>query len=307
MISRFLLVLLLELLPLATPTPSLRGLQEQQFADTNNNDAHTIRSLGDNDPVQTRIVGGKPAEEDVPYFVQTEMGCAATLIHDDMLLTAAHCDNGDWLNRRVWIGSKDLRRGLQRIIIDRSIHPGYYGFGAVKNDFMLLKLSDSAFVEVEGDEDDPRPHVETIALNRQEKNPSPEQSLVTMGFGATDDSNGASVDHLRVVEVDAVDNAICQQKYLTLGHHLDPQIMLCAGDIQAGGVGEYYCTAVLVVLVVYFDVSLTLVAPHSLTYPIYRRLPGRQWWSLDGPRYQHPSWNRLVGFRMRMAAVSWRL
>ena len=48
---------------------------------------------GGSNSTQTRIVGGTGAPQGkYPYFLQWAWGCGATLIHSDILLTAAQCD-----------------------------------------------------------------------------------------------------------------------------------------------------------------------------------------------------------------------
>ena len=47
--------------------------------------------------VQPRIIGGSKVKNPVPYFGLWEVGCGATLIHDDLALTAAHVSTHRWL------------------------------------------------------------------------------------------------------------------------------------------------------------------------------------------------------------------
>jgi secreted trypsin-like serine protease len=80
----------------------------------------------------SRIVGGTGAPQGkYPYFVQWDRGCGASLIHSDILLTAAHCD-GTNIPTGVIVGAYQNGQatfGAQaRQVVERSRHPKYSSF-----------------------------------------------------------------------------------------------------------------------------------------------------------------------------------
>mgnify|MGYP005843659317 CR=1 FL=1 len=80
-------------------------LGQQVLSDVDSNEtANTVPPIDDSD-----IVGGTLAQEPYPYFAHWTVGCGATLIHDDILLSAAHCSVGYGGSNQVSIGS--LYRG----------------------------------------------------------------------------------------------------------------------------------------------------------------------------------------------------
>jgi hypothetical protein len=92
---------------------------------------------GSSNVTQTsRIVGGTGAPQGkYPYFVQWARGCGASLIHSDMLLTAAHCD-GTNIPTSVIVGAYQNGQatfGAQaRQVVERSRHPKYSSFDEMR-------------------------------------------------------------------------------------------------------------------------------------------------------------------------------
>jgi hypothetical protein len=92
---------------------------------------------------ESRIVGGNRASPgEYPYFVQWD-GCGASLIHEDIILSAAHC-NVIYSNE-VWVGAylygASLSGAQARTITARRPHPYYYGGGFTAiNDYLVMKL-----------------------------------------------------------------------------------------------------------------------------------------------------------------------
>ena len=93
--------------------------------------------------IESRIVGGEQATPgQYPFFVGWD-GCGASLIHEDIVLTAAHCDMAYVAGETVYIGSH--RRNTpagnyeDRTILQLVAHP-QYNEDTVANDFMLVKL-----------------------------------------------------------------------------------------------------------------------------------------------------------------------
>jgi secreted trypsin-like serine protease len=93
---------------------------------------------------ESRIVGGTQATPgEYPFFVEWS-GCGASLIHDDIILSAAHCN--PLSNNKVVIGaykSDSLQEGAEtRSIVARRSHPAYNDY-SVENDFLVMKLNET--------------------------------------------------------------------------------------------------------------------------------------------------------------------
>ncbi|KAI2509873.1 peptidase [Fragilaria crotonensis] len=108
--------------------------------ETRAENAHDLNSRR----VQTnRIVGGNQATKgEYPYFVQWERGCGASLIHSDIILSAAHC-NGSNLPTGVIVSAYQNDRAIDgaqaRTIVQRVQHPNYDS-STEKNDFLIMRL-----------------------------------------------------------------------------------------------------------------------------------------------------------------------
>jgi secreted trypsin-like serine protease len=135
-----------------------------------------VASDGEENPfgdLDSRIVGGQNAEPgEFPYFVQWK-GCGASLIWEDMLLTAAHVSSTTersmisflvalftWAQKFVQpkcnvVGSNDVLVGaytsynpegepvnsVERTIETRRVHP-QYNADSIRFDFMVMKLDE---------------------------------------------------------------------------------------------------------------------------------------------------------------------
>jgi trypsin len=133
---------------------------------------------------QPKIIGGK----EVPYgkwpfiaFTAGQSLCAATLIHSDVLLSAAHCNQA--FDEGVFIGGIYLNEidGTFHAVADRLVHPNYSGDELYEpiNDIMLVKIA--------------IPSTETpVTLARFSGQPA-EGSVVTVaGYGLTTEGGDVS-------------------------------------------------------------------------------------------------------------------
>ena len=90
-----------------------------------------------------RIVGGSAVtnQSEYPYIgvLTGEIRCGATLIHKDLMVTAARC-KGMFLNHSVFIGGTRIDgKGRKKYdVVEEIPHPRYDNL-SLSNDIMLLK------------------------------------------------------------------------------------------------------------------------------------------------------------------------
>jgi Trypsin len=172
-----------------------------------------------------------------------------------VLLTAAHCDDGDAFTRRTWIGGVLLETGLERTIVKRIRDPEYGEFSA-NHDYMLLKLNTTALLDPEYQIAMPDEQVTStnrqsatsapepsrtdgllatgaapIAINRDPLVPVHQAPLTIMGFGLTDRDDFGMTDYLYENTVYAMSDEECSAPYSVLRYNSD--FMLCAGNLNA--------------------------------------------------------------------------
>jgi len=169
---------------------------------------------------QSRIIGGNDAPAGrYPFFVQWH-GCGASLIHDDIILSAAHCDPIEYSD--VFVGSHlrqdDTIPGAhKRMILDRRLHPNFNDT-SLENDFMIMKLNSSV------------PNT-PVKLNQYASSPAAGETLTVMGFGLEEESGHQGSDTLMEVNVKAYSFEQCDDKY---GMEVTQQNMFCAGTDDGG-------------------------------------------------------------------------
>mmetsp|Transcript_53148 Transcript_53148/g.129057 ORF Transcript_53148/g.129057 Transcript_53148/m.129057 type:complete len:375 (+) Transcript_53148:205-1329(+) len=172
----------------------------------------------------TRIVGG----EDVPFgnygfFASWDGSCGATVIHDDILLTAAHCNPLG--NDNVVIGAygrdgnDDPQGSAVRTIKQRFVHPRY-DVDSWEFDIMLLKLNEPV---PEG--------TPFVTLNSNVQEPSVGDTVTAVGLGRDAEDNGNVAEVLQEVDVERISQDLCSSMY---PGWIIEESMICAGIPYVG-------------------------------------------------------------------------
>ena len=206
---------------LFTPTvATLRGLLTKIHGEPAAlSDEETLGTNINDRDLETRIVGGTQASVgEYPYYTQWIYGCGASLIHDDIVITAAHCN--EIATNTVHVGAfktETISNGaVLATIAKRVVHPKYNPNTHV-NDFLILKLTSPV---------DKVP----VNLNRNSAIPTTGEDLVAVGLG-TLTTGGDLPTYLQEVTVQAVAQITCNQKY---SGNIDAASMICAG-VPGGG------------------------------------------------------------------------
>jgi trypsin len=165
------------------------------------------------------IVGGRPAAAGrYPFFVQSDpAGCGATLIHEDIVLTAAHCEFTFYKGVSIGGVLVDGSDAEKIPIESRCVHPNYttpitYDI----NDIMLVKLSKPSKAPL-------------VRLNFDASIPAAKDVVTGIGFGNTI-KGGFSSPILMQVKLDTYADQACADEYIDYV----PKTLICAGTFGGG-------------------------------------------------------------------------
>ncbi len=183
-----------------------------------------------------RIVGGEDADiEDYPWQVALMQGntqfFGGSIIHEQWILTAAHCVSGSWTPQyiRAGVTNRTHTSGQDINVVQEIVHPDHHWPVPHAHDIALLKL------EPPLDLTDPKVGIIPIvtAANAAAGMTNPGVVSTITGWGATS-QGGSSSDILQVVDVPIVSN----EDAMEIGGYNPGSIsedMLCAGFLGVGG------------------------------------------------------------------------
>jgi len=196
--------------------------QEQQEVGSSNlrrNSDNRALTEGLSIPTESRIVGGSNAPDGAyPFFVSWS-GCGASLVADDVILSAAHC-RGQSTNE-VTVGKYRTgynSNGVTRQITERNSHPNYRG-NSIDYDYMVMKLDRPVDTNI----------YPPIRINQDINVPANRQELTVIGFGSLSQGGSSTPSRLQEVDVNYIPSTTCNAGYSSYNGDVKDATMFCAG------------------------------------------------------------------------------
>jgi trypsin len=185
----------------------------------------TQRTAGGNSDIVTqieplltnRIIGGRSvAADEYPFFVEWSRGCGGTLIHADLVLSAAHCYDPQSQQLSVFVGGVRSEQARERTIVAAFVHP-QYDPATESYDFVILKLDREI-----------RSSIPPVVLNTGGfMDPVDGDPLTVIGLGITDLANQETSVALLAGDVNYIDDCAAKSNYQP--GIVQESIMFCAG------------------------------------------------------------------------------
>lgn len=162
-----------------------------------------------------RIVGGDAVQDFSKYSFTVALViagtrlCGATLVANNVLLTAAHCVcnetptqcyNSGMPSITAYVGNKDYTQGVPIAASDWKVHPNW-DRDTLVNDMAALRLSENAVAASGG-------AAQPTAFSRDGDVPPSGQVVTALGWGRTCDTC-PTVTELRKVDLDVISNPSC--------------------------------------------------------------------------------------------------
>jgi secreted trypsin-like serine protease len=169
---------------------------------------------------ESRIVGGTQATPgEYPFFVQWG-GCGASLIHEDIILSATHCNQigSDAVLVGAYQSNSELYDAEFRSIGARRPHPASNDSTVEEHDFLIMKLDQASTKK-------------TVSINLDPTLPYDNESMLVMGFGTTSECNIFGSKVLREVGVRAIPHDTCNTQH---DGAIVEDVMICAGVPEGG-------------------------------------------------------------------------
>lgn len=174
-------------------------------------------------PGDDRIVGGHTSTNPAFRFFALETGrsCGGSLVHEDIIMTAAHCKNS-FAGRKVVVGMYDYldMMKMKKYKVERIVTPPGHSSLYHGKDILLLKLSS------------PVKGIKPVKWANASRPLVTGEKLTVIGFGTT--AHGA-IPHmprtLQEADVNAISDDVCTKQY---GSKFDKTDMFCAGVPNGG-------------------------------------------------------------------------
>lgn len=164
----------------------------------------------------TRIIGGQPTTEPIPYQVSLQVlvhinwkhFCGGSIIGKSHVLTAAHCVDKLRPERiSVVAGAMNLKSGgVRHSIVAYKKHPQYSGKGFLINDLAIIKVTPPFQLN--------QKTIATISLAENSGSRVENNYPVTLtGWGSTSAANQATTpDKLMILHYNTITNSECRKK-----------------------------------------------------------------------------------------------